>query len=76
MEKIRNKKLAVYYSPSTKRVCYQARDGMCVTGLIENNKMSKLIHAAPVPVTTMIDSFTNQEIDDWEIKEIHTWSEL
>jgi len=72
----KTKKLMVYHSPSTNRVCFNARDGMCVTGVIENGKMNKLIHSAPIPAYNMIKSFTNEHIDDWKIKSINTWSEL
>ena len=68
----------VMYSPSERKVCAQIGPGMCGTLVLNENYEADTdpIHAAPIDVRTLSESFTNEEITDWEEREIELWTDL
>ena len=70
--------MTVLYSPSTKRVIAPLNMGTIATfQLNEQWEATDIVHAAPVDLDTMAESFTNEEIADWMECEISEhWREL
>lgn len=67
----------ILYSPSTHRVIVPVINDL--TGTIQLNKAlrtHRTIYAAPISMKDMADSWTNQDIDDWEERDITFWTDL
>lgn len=70
-------KTRILYSPSTHRVI--ARVSADLIGTIQLDKTfraERVIYAAPVDMDEMADSWSNQDIDDWEERNIRAWADL
>ena len=59
-------RIRILYSPSTSRVIYYY-NGFAVTSIVTDYyQVVENLHSAPIDLETMRESFSNQEIKDWE----------
>ena len=62
----RENKMRILYSPSTNRAIYYY-GSYAVTSIVDNDyKVEQNLRSAPIDLETMSESFSNQEIKDWE----------
>lgn len=72
-----SKKTPVLFSPSTRRVIWGGPNLTVTLKLNESFEATHEIHAAPIGIDAMSESFSNRHVQDWVRAEIEDeWSEL
>ena len=68
----------IMFSPSTMRVCTPFSAGVQATLQLNENFEAdgKPLHTAPIDVETLSESFSNENITDWERRSIDSWTDL